>query len=129
MSKAIDKKIFYTPKERMGQPWTYKDETISKLEADKIAADEAAKGTVTVVRPFWEGSPTNGRKLSEKPFVQSGPRIKHTTAKVGSQRSLPSEFVNEVAPKVVKKDFSNPSKLPRRRFSKNSKLKKQRFKL
>ncbi|MGL4755064.1 MAG: hypothetical protein ACRCXB_22110, partial [Aeromonadaceae bacterium] len=81
MSKEIDKKIFYTPKERLGQPWTYKDETIAKIEADKRLAAEA-KGVMGTATPVWAQSSTGGHKLSEKPFVQSGPRISHTTAKV-----------------------------------------------
>lgn len=75
--KSLTKSIFYTPKEVLGKPWTYTDETRSILEREE-------KGTVT--RPKM-GQPLT---LKEKPFKPQGPRCRGLyDAKVGSQRNLP----------------------------------------
>lgn len=123
-NKKLDKSLFYTPREKMGMPWTYTEGTKAKLEEDQ-------KGTVTPptarLAPEYDTTPTKGgmslpKRNNLRP-VSNGRRSQclgyKSDFKTGEQRILPEEFQPI---EVGKKKF-----IKRVRFTKRNKLVKQRF--
>lgn len=122
MSKAMDKKLFYKAKERIGQPWTYSKETKQKLDA------ELAKGTVTPpdarLAPQYDTSPSKGagdpKPKKTKPFQQLNGRRSQcvgykSECNVGSERKLPpvpKDYIAVARAKRIKKHTSKLRKSP-----------------
>lgn len=118
MSKAMDKKLFYKPKEKIGQPWTYTKETKAKL---------AAEGTVTPptirLAPEYDTSPTKGgvsipKRNNLRP-VANGLRSQclgyKSECNTGSERKLPpvpKDYVAVARAKRIKKHTAKVRKAP-----------------
>lgn len=119
MTKAMDKKLFYKPKEKMGQPWTYTKETKARL------AEEMEKGTMTArLAPEYDTSPSQGAATPKpkkvKPLQQlNGHRSQCLGYKAefntGDKRNLPpvpKDYVAVARAKRIKKHTSKLRKAP-----------------
>lgn len=122
MGKAMDKKLFYKAKEKIGQPWTY-----TKATKDKIAAD-MEKGTVTTpetrLAPQYDTSPSQGigspRPKKTKPFQPVngrrsqclGYKAKFNTGNDRKLPPIPKDFVAVARAKRIKKHTSKLRKMP-----------------
>lgn len=119
MSKAMDKKLFYKSKEKIGQPWTY-----TKATKDKIAAD-MEKGTVTArLAPQYDTSPSQGagnpRPKKTKPLQQLNGRRSQCLGfkaefSIGNERNLPpvpKDYIAVARAKRIKKHTAKLRKAP-----------------
>lgn len=115
----MDKKLFYKPKEKMGQPWTYTKETKARLAA------EMEKGTVTGrLAPEYDTKPSQGagdpKPKKNKPFQPVNGRRSQCLGfkaefNTGDKRSLPpvpKDYVAVARAKRIKKHTSKLRKMP-----------------